>query len=447
MINKESFFKLFETSFWKKLNESVIPFNDIDRITSNKYEFLDKLYRKIIEYTYSPSCPRGYIMVNKGNGVTRYVPTFEREDYCVYFLCIKLLEDEIAIDRVPGSFGGWRLGNPISLKEEQEYIELLYVSGNSLNEVAWSEEWRSFQRVARVYGNHEDYEYIIKFDIANFYDTINLAVLEKKIRHSVVKSKQDFVTLLFHFLRNWNRKIEGYNLKTVGLPQDEISDCSRILANFYLQDYDSAMQTVCERTASKYIRFADDQIVFTNSKKIARQILIIASKELFKIGLNINSSKVQEFNSKNEFDTYWAFDIFDLLEDKNNREKINNAVVKYFNYLDNGITFRDHSVLERLLNVDFQLIAPRYRHRLISNFFDEDFLLNLESRHFLKIRNIINDDIEFFNQLDRLIPNALFNCFLYNLRSFYKKHRKDYNLTYLDDRINEVNLMLPSNLI
>lgn len=434
-IDRESFLELYNTRFWTKLNESIVPF--IDKPVE-KNDFLNILYSQVTDFTYTPSHPRHYILVNKHNGVTRFVPTFNRKDYCVYYLCIKLLETEIAINRVEGTFGGWTLGNPIRLKEEQEIIELDYIPFNTINELSWSQEWRSFQGIARKHNETGEYSYYINLDIANFYDTINLAILERKIRHAVSKSKQDVVTLLFHFLHNWNKRIEGYNIKTVGLPQDEIGDCSRILANFYLQDFDLAMKTICEKYNSKFIRFADDQIIFTHNKETARLILFEASKELFKINLNVNSSKVKEFLSKSEFETYWAFEIFDLLRDVENKDLINKGVEKYFSFLDNNIRFKDSSIQKRLLTVNFQQIDPKYRHRLLSGFFDQDFLSGLNLWHLRRIRKAVNNDIDFFGQLDNMIPKALFNSFLFNLRLFYSKDRTDFDLKIIDTKIEEI---------
>jgi len=434
-IDKPSFFELFNTKFWTKLNESIVPFTDKPIY---KNEFLDKLHSQVTDFTYTPSHPRHYIHINKHNGVTRFVPTFNRKDYCVYYLCIKLLEHEVAVNRVEGTFGGWTLGNQIRLKEEQEILELDYVPFNTINELSWTQEWRSFQGIARKYNDSGAYGYYINLDIANFYDTVNLAILERKIRHAVPKTKQEVVTLLFHFLQNWNKKIEGYNIKTVGLPQDEIGDCSRILANFYLQDFDSAMKNICDKYDSKFIRFADDQIIFTHNKDVARLILFEASKELFRINLNVNSSKVKEFKTKSDFETYWAFEIFDLLKDVDNKENLNKGVEIYFSFIDSGVRFKDSSVLKRLLTINFKQIDPKYRHRLLSGFFDRDFLSSLSLWHFRRIRIAVDNDTEFFEQLDSMIPTALFNSFLFNLRLFYSKDRKEFNLKIIDDRIDEI---------
>ena len=434
-IDKPSFLGLFASKFWTKLTESLVPFTDKPL---DKEAFLEQLHKDVTDFTYTPSHPRDYIVFNKYNGIPRYVPTFTRKDYCVYFLCVKLLENEIAFNRVEGTFGGWTLGNPIRLKEEQEKIEFDYIPFNTLNDLSWAEEWRSFQNIAKTYKDHDDYKYFTNIDIANFYDTINLSILERKIRHCVTKSKQDVVTLLFHFLHNWNKKLEGYSSKTIGIPQDEIGDCSRILANFYLQDYDLAMKEICDHYGAKFIRFADDQIIYSKSKEDATNILFEASKLLFKINLNINSGKVKEFKSKEEFEIYWAFEIFENLKDIENEEKINAGVEMYFDNIDKGIKFRNTSVLRRILKIDFEFIKPALRHRLLSGFFNPDFLSGLELWHFRKIRVKVNNDDEFFKMLDSLAETIIFNSFLYQLLNFYKKDRAGYDTTGIEKRITDL---------
>jgi len=198
------------------------------------------------------------------------------------------------------------------------------------------------------------------------------------------------------------------------------------------------MKFICDKYNSKFIRFADDQIIFTDNKETARLLLFEASKELFKINLNINSSKVKEFANRAEFETYWAFEIFDLLRDKENKETINQGVEKYFHLIDTNLRFKDSSVLNRLLTVNFSLIDPKHRHRLISGFFDRDFLFGLQLWHFRRIRVAVNNDNDFFQQLDSMITSALFNSFLFNLRLFYSKDRAGFDLKIIDDRIQEL---------
>src|SRR5262249_51770567 len=135
----------------------------------------------ISKRNYTASVPRDYIVLNKHNYVTRIVPTFSYRDACVYFFCIKRLEEYIAGNRVEGTFGGWQLGNSIRKKEDEESAGM-YVPTTSYNRFQYSKHWRDYQKLAYKYSWLGEFNYFLKFDIANFYDTINLRLLENKIR-------------------------------------------------------------------------------------------------------------------------------------------------------------------------------------------------------------------------------------------------------------------------
>jgi hypothetical protein len=312
MIDFDIFRRIFDSSFWRTLSDSLVPYKPGEK-PQDKKQFLEQLFVDITQRQYASSVPRDYIVSNKHNHVTRIVPTFSYRDACVYFFCIKRLEDHIAVNRIEGTFGGWRLGNPIRQKEDVEIPSGAYVPTLSYNRAQWGKNWQEFQKRAFEYSYLDDFDYFLKFDIANFHDTINLHLLEDKIRLVTQRDYRATIDLLFSFLGSWNRKFEGYTTKTVGLPQDEISDCSRILANFYLQDYDAVIHKLCANAGARYLRYADDQIIFCNSAHVANSLLIEACKELFKINLSVNSGKVDRFETREHFDEYWAFEMFGLL--------------------------------------------------------------------------------------------------------------------------------------
>lgn len=65
-----------------------------------KNELIVKVYSNIKSSRYAPSLPEVEIILNKGLGVARVVPVFSIEDYCVYYFCIKELEDILCGNRV-----------------------------------------------------------------------------------------------------------------------------------------------------------------------------------------------------------------------------------------------------------------------------------------------------------------------------------------------------------
>jgi len=139
-----------------------------------------------------------------------------------------------------------------------------------------------------------------------------------------------------------------------------------------------------------------------------------------------------------EFEEYWAFEIFELLGDKDNPEKIENALQLYFKNLDNNIVFREESVLKRILTINFEMIKPEHRHRLLSGFYRPDFLSQLQLWHFRRIRERVKNDGDFFSILDNQINVIMFNSYHYQLLNFYKKDRKDFDLVVLNNRITEL---------
>ena len=448
MISLDDFHTIFAGRFWRTISDSLIPMPPDQR--PEKKAFLNKLYEDICARKYYPELPRGYLIYDKHNRVSRIVPVFHYRENCVYFFCIKQLEEYIAINRVEGTFGGWTLGNPLKQKEEEEVQQLQQtpissIPSSTYDPVKWSENWREFQKRAYQYSRKDDYNFFLKFDLANFYDTINLHILEKNIRLITPKETSFYLDLLFHFLRQWNRQFEQYAPKSIGVPQDAIGDCSRILANFYLQDYDAVIKKRCDELASCYLRYADDQIIMAHSPEHARELLFEASKALFKINLNINSAKVEEFESRDDFLKYWSFDIFELLENSEDKESVNKAVKIYFERLDAKVPFREESVLRRLLSTvkaNFEIIDTHLRYRLISRFLEPSFIVRQDPWFLDKLAGLLKDKSELFNVLDTQIPKVLFNSYHYNLLKFYGKWRPDFPVELIYNRIDELKLKL-----
>ncbi|KXK56410.1 MAG: hypothetical protein UZ05_CHB002000190 [Chlorobi bacterium OLB5] len=206
----------------------------------------------------------------------------------------------------------------------------------------------------------------------------------------IPKNKYVYVELLYFFLKNWNKKFEGYSTKNVGIPMDEIGDTSRLIANYYLQEYDKIIFKLCKRYNARYLRYADDQIFFTLNREDALKLLFQSSKELFKIGLDINSSKVIEFENLISFRKYWAFDIFNYLDDKKNRKNINKAFQLYSKYKLSRVKFKEFSVLKRLVSVDFKLLRPSAKKILFTQILRKDFVSNLDYWFLNKIYQVLN---------------------------------------------------------
>ncbi len=443
---KEEFIKICsDQKFWQWINnKSYIPYEKI----TDKEIFLTNIYKKIAARTYYPKPPKEYLSLNKGHGVVRIIPSFQLEDLCVYYYCVRKLERFIAVNHVPGTYGGFGIHGELRRIEEDEIKNIknqyrvvslgdksyVFSDGgymlSSMNSDAWKMNWGDFN--SKLYFNcnskDEKFEYATELDISNFYDSIQLDNLEYKIRKYVKNNLNDVVYLLMHFLRFWNRHVNFYRQQGAGIPQDAFGECSRIIANFYLQDYDKEISSYCKKKGCNYFRYADDQIIFTHNKSEAIEIVSKASSLLMREGLNFNQKKVNIMSIK-LFKKYFCFDNFFALKPNKNGDIDRNVLNKQIKfYLKNRILLRKKglSLFRRILSVLINCPRKPSNFLLLKKLIiSEEFLLNnpLNADDLAKIYSILRpiERKKFIKFLDIEISSCLYSDRLYNLYFFYKK--------------------------
>ncbi len=429
--NEEEFLKLFSKKIYDKvIKESTI--SSIRKISKNEYDnILRDLYKELSLYEYKVNKLDEKIYIYKTNNVARIIPILNVKDELVYYFACKMIEDEIAINRTPNTYGGWRIGNRIKLEEDSE-IEYVY---KSYNPQLWNENWKEFQNI--VYNETEnisDEDIILKLDIANFYDNINLNLLERKLLAGINNDKIEYINILMYFLKNWNIKNDKYNLKTVGLPQNEFGDQSRLLANFYIQDYDSEIKRICDSSDATYIRYADDQIIIIKDKSKINDIMYVISRELNKLGLNLNASKVKEFN-KETIRIYYGIPVFKLLDEQKNNE----AAKLFFSFYENkNIEFNYTSSLKRFLNIGFENFSLHYRSKLKAIVTQYQFVRESDDYYLRKIYTNLNDSEkkELIELVKVISKETTYNGFHYSAIRFLEKEGKDYD--EITKRIKEI---------
>lgn len=433
-INSEQdFSNCFSNRLYEKIvKESTTRLNR--KINKQEYkQIIKELYYELSNYEYSVGNIEEKLFVYKSNNVARIIPVLTVKDELLYYFVCKMLEDEIAINRTENTYGGWILGNKIRLEEDSE-IDYVYKSYNPL---LWNKNWKDFQNI--LYNSVKDLSndsIILKLDIANFYDNINLNLLEKKLLASVPTEKLEYINILIYFLRNWNLKTEKYHFKSVGIPQNEFGDQSRLLANFYLQGYDKKIKQICDKSNAQYIRFADDQIIIVKDKSKINDIMYVISKELNTIGLNLNASKVKEYN-KDTIQIFYGIPIFQLLDEK----KYNEAAKKFFEYKENEkVDFNYISSLKRFLNLGLDKFNMSNRSKIKSIITEYQFIRESNEYYMKKIYE--NLDIEEKKELIELIykisKETTYNSFHYNAINFIKKCKIDTNIDDIISRIEEI---------
>ncbi|MBD1399037.1 group II intron reverse transcriptase/maturase [Pontibacter sp. JH31] len=111
---------------------------------------------------------------------------------------------------------------------------------------------------------HEGYQHIVDIDLANFFDEVDHCLLLQLLYRKVK------CPLTLRLIRKWLRApilIKGRLAKRrKGVPQG--SPLSPLLSNIMLHELDKEL----ERQELRYVRYADDFSVYTNSRETARKV-------------------------------------------------------------------------------------------------------------------------------------------------------------------------------
>jgi hypothetical protein len=447
MDNLSGFRKYFNKSFWKAFNNKNI-FIDSPSSPTNKNKFIASVFNEMAQKEYYPSLPQLYLDVNKGKGVTRIIPVFSLKDYCIYYYCIKKLESKLAFNRVRNTFGGWTLGGLFRKNEKDEMekrkedfdgfeefmaeLNGFSITQYSFNPQAWSRAYGDLNAKLYATSKENKYNFVVELDISNFYDSIRLDILEHRIREVFDEKFSDIISLLFLFLNYWNRKTNHNNQQTVGIPQDALGDCSRILANFYLQPYDKFVNETCKKMGCRYLRYSDDQFIFSNDKDELEHIVYLISKRLNGMGLFVNQKKVRVF-STTELIEYRSFKFFNLLKtkkDKNDKAKVEKFVDEYLDLLSKDklkhLKNDGRPLLTRVLfSPAIKRIDVNKKNKIIEAFLDDNYLAICRAKHFENIYKLLplNSRNKFVEKLKSLADRFMHNSFHYEVLHFFDKNR------------------------
>lgn len=131
-------------------------------------------------------------------------------------------------------------------------------------------------------------DWLVDADIEKFFDSIPQALLLKKLKPFVddTKAMQLITTWLTQGAHH--KSLLG---KRRGIPQGAI--LSPLMCNLYLHDFDQALS----RANIPFVRFADDFLLFTDSKQNAEAAKAYAKNQLDKLELNFHPEKTSVVQS------------------------------------------------------------------------------------------------------------------------------------------------------
>lgn len=132
----------------------------------------------------------------------------------------------------------------------------------------------------------EGYEYAVDIDLEKFFDTVNHSKLTEVLSHKVKDGR--VISLIHKYLNAGVMKEGQYEETTEGVPQG--GPLSPVLSNILLNELDNEL----ERRGHKYVRYADDMVIFCRSRRSAERTMqnIIPFIE-GKLYLKVNRDKSQ----------------------------------------------------------------------------------------------------------------------------------------------------------
>ena len=452
-----NFYRWFNRDFWRAFSNKRLPI-EIPKTKKDKDKLIKKVCSLVLSGRYAANIPETELINNKGYGVARTIPVFCMEDYCVYYFCIKELEDVLCVDRTPNTFGGWSLGGKFRQKEKNE-IEIECENTDygrySFNPQAWTQAFGEFNSLLFSQLDQGLYSHVLQFDLSNFYDSVRLDALERWIREESDSEKGWIITLLFYFLNHWNRRNTGLHPQTVGLPQDALADCSRILANYYLQKYDKFTAGVCEKVEALYFRYADDQMILLNCPDKIDGLLLLLTRQLDRYGLRVNQKKVHIWETE-ELKKHRCRDIQAIFSQQNdNKDEIlvRQFVDAYLKIPENDLNKTWNSgtpLLNRLLWAKLESLPSDLFEIIAIRLTSEKFICMSDHKKLKRIHEL-NDKraqpINFSTHLKQLGEKSVHNAYHHEALAFAIL-TKNHNLQmYLETRLNSLKQQMDTHEI
>ena len=128
----------------------------------------------------------------------------------------------------------------------------------------------------------EGYVYVVSMDLASYFDTVNHSKLVEVLSRTIKDGK--VISLIHRFLNAGVMEDGGFKATEEGVPQG--GPLSPLLGNVMLNELDKEL----ERRGHKFVRYADDCIIFCKSRKAAQRTLdhivpYITEKMFLKVNL------------------------------------------------------------------------------------------------------------------------------------------------------------------
>jgi hypothetical protein len=253
--------------------------------------------------------------------------------------------------------------------------------------------------------------------------------VQRWIREDASSDKGWVIALLFYFLNQWNRRNTGLHPQAVGIPQDALADCSRILANYYLQKYDRFAAPICEKADAVYFRYADDQMILLKSKENIESLMLLLTRNLDRYGLRVNQKKVDLWKA-NELEVHRCRKlqaIFAKKGDNQNPDLVRKFVDAYLAIPAKNLKETWNGglpILNRLLWANLESLPKQIFNKLVMCYTTNEYLLRADHHKFTRVYSLNamrKKPVDLVKRIHDLGSKSVHNGFHFEALSFAKK--------------------------
>ena len=131
-------------------------------------------------------------------------------------------------------------------------------------------------------------EHVVDMDLSKCFDTLDHEIMMSEVSKTISDGK--VLSLIESFLKSGIMVDGAYEASEIGSPQGGV--ISPLLSNIYLNIFDQKMKT---NTSYRIVRYADDILIFTKSKRDAQNAKVWATKileEELKLSVNQDKTKI-----------------------------------------------------------------------------------------------------------------------------------------------------------
>ncbi len=237
------------------------------------------LRKNLLSGNYQCSPPLIY-RIEKKFGVCRHIIIPQPVDAIVLHVITEKIYPEIIKHQ--------QSDNAFYSRDKHNVKKLHEIDDYGLN---WRKLFKKMQK--QIYKFKDEKEFLITTDLTNYYDSINISELRKKITN-FVNDKEVLIDILFMIIEkiSWLPDYLPYSGR--GLPTTNFEGI-RLLAHSFLFEMDLILKN---KTNNSFTRWMDDIVIGVSSREEAVEILSQISDLLKSRGLAINLSKTDILDSK-----------------------------------------------------------------------------------------------------------------------------------------------------